>query len=378
MAGGPMVTLLGGVVGAKLSHDPMFSTLPVSIMIVGIAIFTIPAAHVMKLIGRRRGFIASALTSAVASLLAVYAIWTESFIIFCFAMVFIGSNLAFVQQYRFAAVESVKPNQSSKAISFVLVGSIGAAYLGPEIASRAKDLLEYGVYSGSFFGLALMSFLAAILLSFYDDVEIQDEGILGKERPLRELIKQPPFILAVLAGAIAYGMMSFIMTATPVSMHVINGYSLEDAALTIQIHVMAMFLPSLFTGTIISRLGVLKVMTAGSVLLSASIIIALLGHQLHYYWSALFLLGIGWNFLFVSGTTLLTRSYHSNERFKAQATNDFSIFAISALASLLAGVIIHRVGWNFINLFCIPLLVLMFLSIFAVRKFLVKTKSSIT
>ena len=378
MAGGPMITLLGGVVGAKLSHDPMLSTLPVSIMIVGIAIFTIPAAHVMKFIGRRRGFIASALTSAVASLFAAYAIWTESFIIFCFTMLFIGANLAFVQQYRFAAAESVKPNQSSKAISFVLIGSIGAAYLGPEIASRAKDLLDFGVYSGSFLGLAIMSLLAAILLYFYDDVEVQDEGILAKERPLQEIIKQPLFILAVLAGVVAYGMMSFIMTATPVSMHVFEGYSLEDTARTIQIHVIAMYLPSLFTGTIISRLGVLKVMIAGSVFLSASISIALLGHQLQYYWGALFLLGIGWNFLFVSGTTLLTRTYHSTERFNAQAINDFSIFAISALASLLAGVIIHHVGWNFINLLCIPLLVLMFLFIFAVRKILYKTKSPIS
>ena len=226
MAGGPMITLLGGVVGAKLSRDPMLSTLPVSIMIVGIAIFTIPAAHVMKFIGRRRGFIASALTSAVASLFAAYAIWTESFIIFCFTMLFIGANLAFVQQYRFAAAESVKPNQSSKAISFVLIGSIGAAYLGPEIASRAKDLLDFGVYIGSFLGLAIMSLLAAILLYFYDDVEVQDEGILAKERPLQEIIKQPLFILAVLAGVVAYGMMRFIMTATPVSMHVFEGYSL--------------------------------------------------------------------------------------------------------------------------------------------------------
>ena len=377
MAGGPMITLLGGVVGARLSHDPMLSTLPVSIMIVGMAIFTIPAAQVMKLIGRRRGFIASALISAIASLYAAYAIWTESFIIFCFTMVIIGANLAFVQQYRFAAVESVKPHQSSKAISFVLIGSIGAAYLGPEIASRAKDLLDFGVYSGSFLGLAIMSLSAAILLFFYDDVEVQDEGILGKESPLRELITQPIFILAVLAGVVAYGMMSFIMTATPVSMHVIEGYSLEDAAWTIQIHVMAMYLPSLFTGTIILRLGVLKVMIAGSVFLSASIFIALLGHQLQYYWGALLLLGIGWNFLFVSGTTLLTRTYRSTDRFKAQAINDFSIFGISALASLLAGVIIHHVGWNFINLLCIPLLVIMFLSIFATRKFLYKTKSPI-
>ena len=361
MSGAPVVIFLGGIIGADLAPYPSWATLPIALMIIGVALFTIPASLLMKKIGRRSGFMLAVGIAAVASLGAAYAIQTENFVLFCAAVFFIGGNTAFVQQYRFAAAESVDSSRTSRAISWVLVGGVLGGYLGPEVAKRAKDLGEYQQYAGSFISLAFLYFLTALLLFFLREIKPEENTVEGKERPLRDILIQPLYYTAILGGVAGYAVMSLIMTATPISMHIMDGYSLDETAWVIQCHVIAMYLPSLFTGHLVQRFGVLQVMISGVMLLFVCVSIALLHAHVLHYWGALVLLGIGWNFLFVGGTILLTRNYRPNERFKAQATSDFTIFGIQALTSLSAGTLIYLVGWNWLNMFTLPVLAIMLL-----------------
>jgi MFS family permease len=367
-----MVLLIGGIIGAELAPSPALVTLPITITVVGVALFTIPAAMLMKRFGRKSGFVGSSLVTALAALLAAYALGTGSFLLFCIAMIFMGSNIAFVQQYRFAAAESVEPRHVSKAVSFVLLGGVLAGYLGPEIAKRTKDWLDYGLYTGSFVALAALYIIVIVLLLFLRDVAPQEEGATGGERPLKIVIAQPIYLVAVLAGVISYGVMSFMMTATPIRMHVMDGYTLEQTAWVIQSHVIAMYLPALFAGFLVARLGVLRVMGVGAVILFACVAMAVVDRTLMHYWGALVLLGLGWNFLFVGGTVLLTRSYRSSERFQAQAVNDFSIFGVQAFASLLAGAVIYYASWRVLSLLNLPFLLLLLVAIAAFARYVAR------
>jgi MFS family permease len=310
----------------------------------------------------------SSLVTGVAALSGIYAIHNESFVHFCLVAFFIGGNMAFVQQYRFAAAESVEPAQVGKAVSFVLLGGIVAGFLGPEIAKRAKDLLPYGLYSGSFAALAILYLVNTGLLNFLVEPEAVREKTVGPERPLGVIIRQPAYLTALLAALVAYGVMSFIMTATPVSMHVIDSFSIDETAWVIQSHVLAMFIPSLFTGFLISRFGLPRVMLAGTLLMMACVVAALGDRHFVHYWTGLVLLGIGWNFLFVGGTTLLTRCYDPSERFKAQAFNDFTVFGFQAAASLSAGTVIFFAGWEVLNALSLPLLAIMLVVIWRMAK----------
>ena len=358
-AGITMMVLLGGIIGSDLAPTPALATLPISIQVLGVALSTVPASFVMRRFGRRRGFVASSLVAALAALLAAYAVSVGSFVLFCMSTFFTGLNGAFVQQYRFAASESVEPRYASRAVSFVLVGGIFAGILGPELAKRTKDLFGVGLYTGSFICLACLYVIAAVILLFLQNSRPQAEATLGTERPLGQIAAQPVYFVALLSGAVGYGVMSFTMTATPIQLNRISGFTLDETAWVIQSHVIAMFLPSLFTGYILERLGVLRVMFIGVLLLGGCVGLGLVSQHLLHYWAALVLLGLGWNFTYVGATVLLTRSYRPSERFKAQATNDFTIFGIQAIASLSAGTIIYSAGWVALNLITLPFLILM-------------------
>ena len=366
----PLIIFTGGVTGTALAPSPAWATLPIAAMVVGVALSTIPAAALMKIIGRRLGFIAGSLLAALAALAAAYAIGIHSFWLFCGATLLLGSNLAFVQQYRFAAAESVAPEYAGKAISLVLLGGIVGGFLGPELAKRTKNLLDHGDYAASFACLTLVYIIVAGSLFFLREMRQQDQTAGGHGRPLREIVTQPGYLLAMLGGMVAYGVMSFIMTATPISMHVIDGHSLELTAGVIQSHIVAMYLPALFTGTIIARLGASRVMGLGLFATVACVLLALSGHQPWIYWCALVLLGLGWNFQFLGATVLLTANYRPEERFKAQAVNDFVIFGTQALMSLSAGAVMHRAGWETLNLLTLPFLVAVVLAMLGLRRFL--------
>lgn len=364
-----MVVLVGGIIGIELAPSPSWATLPISLMVVGVALATIPASLLMRKIGRRRGFMAGAALSGLAAMLGAYAISENSFVLFCAAGPFFGASGAFVQQYRFAAVESVPSENSARAISFVLLGGIAGGFFGPEIAKLTRNWLTWGAYAGSFISMALLQILAVFLLSLLKDISPSDEEINGVERSFRKVATQPTYLLAVLTGTVGYGVMSLIMTATPLYLHSNSGFSVDQTTFVIQSHIIAMYLPSLFTGFILERLGLVRVLIFGIFSLTATVILGVFAQKLMHYWGALVLLGVGWNFLFVGGTVLLTRSYRPAERFKAQAVNDFIIFGVRAFTSLLAGSVLYYANWQILNLTNLPFLLVILVATITLRRY---------
>lgn len=354
-----MVVFAGGILGAELAPAPVLATLPISFMVLGAALSTVPAALLMRRIGRRKGYMTGAGLGALAALLAAYAAWQSEFAVFCFATGLIGASNAFIQQYRFGAVESVPADQSGQAVAMVLLGGVAAGVLGPLVASSTVDLMPTGHFSGSFLVLAGLFGVVLLLLSLLRHIHIPVEEDTSSERPLRELILQPVYITAMMAGVTAYGVMSFIMTATPLEMHTMHGFSLGETAWVIQSHIIAMYLPSLFSGFLIDRLGLQRMMLLGVGCLLVCVGLGIASRVLLDYWLTLVLLGLGWNFLYVSGTVLLTRSYHPSERFKAQALNDFVIFGIQAITSFSAGTVLFHSNWDVLMMLNLPALLLM-------------------
>jgi MFS family permease len=350
-AGMMTVFLLGGILGSQFAPIPQLATLPVSLTVVGLAATAIPAALLMERVGRRNAFVASASLAALAALAVSWAVIEESFTMLCGATLVLGANLAFQQQHRFAAAESVSPGRVSTAVSIVMVGTLVAAAAGPQVALALKDLVPGHEYAGSFVGVAaLLGAAAAVLTRCSTAPPHEHHGATGAARPLAEVVRQPAFLLAVGAAVVSYAVMSFIMTATPISMHVHDGHSDTDTAWVIQGHLLAMYGPSLISGRLIGRIGARAGMAAGLALMLACVAIDSSGHGVMHYWWGLALLGVGWNLLFVAGTALLTTTYRSAERFRAQAVNEFSVFGTQALASLLAGPAIHALGWRALNL----------------------------
>jgi MFS family permease len=360
---------LGGIIGTTLTSNKAIATLPLSLMVVAVAATAIPATMLMRRIGRRFGFALAAVFAAVGMFIGVFALQYSSFTLFCAAAMLLGANGAFTQQYRYAAAESVAPAHVSRAISFVLLGPIGGAFMGKELVTRGQDWIAGIPYAGTLAALGGLFILqACLLLALREPGAHEDHESRRSDRSIREIIRQPVFFTAVFGGVVAYGVMTLIMTATPLSMHVNDGYSLEETSSVIRAHVLAMYVPSLFAGLLIERVGVTRIMMAGTAGLLATSIIGLQGHALMHYWWALVLLGIGWNFLYIGGTTLLTYSYSMAERFRAQAVNEFLVFGMSASASLLAGTVMFYFGWTTLMLVPIPVLLAIAAALILVRK----------
>ena len=363
-----MVTL-GGIIGSQLSGNPAWATLPVSMMVVAIAATTIPATMLMRRIGRSKGFAIASLVSVIATQVCVNALTESSFPLFVVATTLFGVNMAFTQQYRYAAAESVPAKFVPRAISFVLLGSIGGAFFGPELAMRGQYWLQEIPYAGTMHVLAGLFLLQAFLFLWLQPMtESTDSKVAPSERPLGEIVRQPVYVVAVLGGTVGWGLMTLVMTATPLSMHINDGYSLEQTANVIRVHVLGMYAPSLVSGFLIERFGVSRLMFTGALLLLVTSTVGLLGQTFLHYWWALFLLGVGWNFLYVGGTTMLTYTYSIGERFRAQAVNEFLVFGTSATASLLAGTVMHYLGWLELMLIPIPLLIGICLALIVVRR----------
>ena len=364
MSGSFLFVLLGGIIGSELAPAPGLATLPVSVLILGLAANVLPAGMLVRRLGRRPAFVISALLAGLGCIAAGIGIRSGNFWIFCGSALLLGANNAMVMQYRFAATEYVAAARASKAIAVVMSGALVAAWLGPEIAVRAADAVEGAHYAGSFFAGTGLYLLAAILLTLTPVAS----GVADKDtrppRPLATIIAQTEFRIAVLAALVSYAVMSFIMTATPISMHVIDHHDEVSTKQVIQAHLLAMYLPSFASGWFISRFGVRPALVAGTLLMTACVVIdAFAGHAvLHYGW-ALALLGVGWNLLFIAGTTLLTRCYRPQERFQVQTLNDFMVFGAQALASLMAGVALATIGWQKLNLATLPLLAAVLLAV---------------
>lgn len=356
-----VVVILGGIVGADLAPKPSWATVPLSLAIVATALTTVPAAMLMRRIGRRSGFIIGALLGVSGGLVASLGVSGGNFKLFCAGTMLLGSSMAFTQQYRFAAAESVAPDRVSHAISYVLIGSLGAAVIGPQLALAGRWWTATQ-YAGSFLTVSLLYFAALMVLSRLNLPTpcATDNGM--NDTPEGELLSHPHFRIAVFSSAVAYAVMSFIMTAAPISMHGLDHHSVEATTMVIQSHVLAMYLPSLVSGRIIVRYGERLVMLWGGVLLASCAAVSLAGHHVMHYWWGLVLLGIGWNFLFVAGTTLLARHLRGANRHRAQAINEFTVFGSQACASLLAGVAVQQIGWQALNIATLPLLAIMILA----------------
>jgi len=347
---------INGLAGLALSPYAALATLPVTCWVLGGAIATMPASLHMKRVGRQAGLTWGTMWGIVGALICATAIWTRNFWLLCFGTLVWGAYNAYGQYYRFAAADVASADFKAKAISLVLAGGLVGGILGPSTSRLTVDLLTpkfLGAYLSLIgFALATMALLRFIRIPTPTAAEQATSG-----RPLAEIAAQPKFIIAVLAGAIGYGVMNFLMTSTPIAMQVC-GHPYGDTAIVISSHVVAMFAPSFVTGGLVRRFGVLPVMFAGAALNLAAIGIALSGIGVAQFWFALVTLGVGWNFLYIGGTTLLTETYRPEERAKAQGANEQAIFVMMVISSLTSGVTVTAAGWERVNLFALPMVAL--------------------
>jgi predicted MFS family arabinose efflux permease len=343
---------LNGLVGYALASNKALATLPVTAWVVGGALSTLPMSLLMKRIGRRDGFTVGALTGVMGAAICSLALVAANFWLFCLGSAVFGVYNAVAQYYRFAAADAVTAEFKPRAISLVLAGGLVGGIVGPEVSKHTIDLLDTR-YLGAY--LSLIGFLALVIgtLQLLEIPSPAGDDRAAPTRPLREIMAQPVFIVAAAGAAIGYGVMNLLMTATPLAMR-LCGHPYSAAATVIGSHVVGMFGPSFFTGSLIRRFGVLQVMAAGALLLYVVVGIALSGISVPHFWFALVLLGIGWNFLYIGGTTLLTESCAPDERAKTQGANDSIIFVTMMLTSFGSGVLIDAKGWEVLNWLALP------------------------
>lgn len=356
MAGTAMIVLLAGIIGTRIAPSAGLAALPVALAVIGVASSALPTGKLLGRYGRRRVFIAYGLLAICSALIASASLVRGTFSGFCSAAFLIGWSGAAGHQYRFAALESVPANLAAKATSTLLLGGLLGAFIGPELAVRGHWLLATE-YAGSFLLLAVSYVAGLTIISFHKDnfVTTPVQGSGGQS--LQVILRSPVIVLAVSAAALAYGVMSLIMSATPISMHQHAGHSLEATKFVIQSHIGAMYLPSLVYGALFRRLGARAMLRLGLATLLASLLVALSGVQFVNYWLALILLGVGWNFLYLTGTNLLPLGYEPEDRFRVQSANDFLVFTVQALVSLGSGWLLFHWHWRGLLLTCVPLLV---------------------
>ena len=349
------------LVGFALASNKTLATLPIALQFLATMLCTLPASLLMKGIGRRAGFVIAALIGAAGAIQCTHAVLARSFVGLCAGVFLIGVFNAFAQYYRFAAADTATPAFRSRAISLVLAGGVVAAFAGPNLANWTRDLLDTA-FTGSYVSLIGLYAVSLLVLLFLDIPKDVGSKRLGAVRPLGRIVRQRIFVVAVLGAMIAYGVMNLLMTSTPLAMNH-YGHSFGDTAFVIQWHVFGMFAPSFFTGHLINRLGVLRIMLVGVLVLGACVGTNVVGTTVLHFWGALLLLGLGWNFLFVGATTLLTETYTVEEKAKVQGVNDLLVFATVTLSAVSAGALHHILGWKTVNVGVVPLLVLGFAAV---------------
>jgi MFS family permease len=352
---------ISGLAGLALAPHVSLATLPVTCWVIGGAITTVPASLYMKKVGRRNGLIVGASLGIVGAALCAIALWQASFWLLCFGTLVCGAYNAFGQYYRFVAAEVAAPDFRATAVSLVLAGGLVGGIVGPTLSRFTVDLIGPR-FAGAYlvlilFALATMAILGRIRIPEPSAAEQAASG-----RPLSAIAKQPKYIVAVMSGALSYGVMNFLMTSTPIAMRVC-GHPYGDAAFVISSHVVAMFAPSFVTGGLIKRFGTIPVMLAGAVLNVVCIGVALAGVEVANFWWALVLLGVGWNFLYIGATTLLTETYRPEERAKAQGANELAIFAMMVLSSFSSGMIVTNAGWEKVNYAAAPLIAIVIMAL---------------
>lgn len=355
----PFIVFIGSIHGRLLAPAPEYATLPVGLVVVGTVLAIKPATWLMERLGRKRVMLLGASMGMLAGLLGALASWLALFPLLCVAAVVGGSGLAVVHQYRFAAMESVPDNMAGSAAARVLLGGLVAAWLGPEIATLGSGADTEHPFLASWLGLSGVQLAALLILAagYRARGERVRESHAGGGRPLKQILANPLIWVAISSAAIGYAVMSFIMTATPLSMTEMAGHDLDAAKRVIQLHIMAMYLPSLISGWLTRVIGIPLMMSTGLLAYLGCIVLAASGVSFHHYLSALLLLGVGWNFLFVGGTTLLPRGYTEAERFRVQGLNDIFVFGSQATAALSAGVVLSWLGWSSLVMVAVPFVI---------------------
>ncbi|WP_426415977.1 MFS transporter [Aestuariirhabdus sp. LZHN29] len=365
--GNVLLIAVSALIGQQLAPSTELITLPLALQFIGLMMSTIPASLIMRRIGRQQGFVLGNCIGIAGALCSATALLEHEFVLFCIGTLLLGIGIGFGTLYRFAAVDASSPGQQGRAISLVMAGGVIAAVLGPNLAVASNQWFTAVPFVGSFYALAALYSLTLIILSRVsipklDRAEQQDSG-----RPITEIIRQPTFLVAVVAATLAYAVMNLLMSATPLAM-ARCGFGFDQAARVIQWHVLGMFLPSFFTGHLIQRIGTLRVILAGAVLMLCCCAINLTGQQEWQFWCALTLLGIGWNFMFIGATQLVTTTYKEREKGKSQAANEFIIFSGVTLSSLSSGPLESSLGWTAMNQLAIPFILTAAIASFALMR----------
>jgi len=348
MATSSLMVLVSGLLGSSLAPSASLATLPMSSFIIATAVSTVPAAMIMRKVGRKKGFLLSIFIAFCGALCALLATVQANFLLFIFATLCFGFNLAFTQQGRFIIIENAQnPKQQADGLTLALLASLLGGFIGPQFGALGRDLIASPQgYAGSFLLLAILLVIAFVIMCIYEERGVAEAKKVSAERSLLSIIKQPSFILAAGTAATGYAVMSLVMTATPLSMVEMSGHSFNHATIVVQSHIVAMFLPSLLTGKLLKKGLRLSLIIAGLSCYLAVIAVAFSGQEVMHYWWALVLLGLGWNLLFMTATALLPETYKGDERFKAQAVNEFSVISAQALAAFSAGWILFNYQWE--------------------------------
>lgn len=358
VTGNILLVSISSLIGQQLTDEPLLMTAPVAAQFIGLILSTMPAAHLMQKFGRKKGFVVGNVIGVCGALVAMQGLLMHSLAIFALGTFLTGMAIGTSQQYRFAALdECASPEMHSRAISLVMIGGVLAAFLGPNLAVWSRVWYAENPFVGAFFGLFAIYVIALILIIILPlkkhEHKVQQQSD-QQPRSYSELLKQPVLLAALISGAIGYGLMVFLMTATPISMQK-DGFEFSEIATVIQWHVLGMFVPSFFTGHLIRWAGARSIILLGCVLLISSALVGLLGISFVFYFVALMFLGIGWNFTFIGATSLLTLTYQPSEKGKVQGLNEFIVFSASAVGSFMAGPLIGMLGWSWSNLLSIPL-----------------------
>ncbi len=347
------LVVTAGLVGTQLAPDASWATMPMSVTIIGTALTTFPISLIMRRIGRRAGFIICALVGMLGALTGTYAIFEKSFALFLVGAFMIGVYQASASYYRFAAADLASPAFRPKAISWVMTGGVVAALAGTVLVMGTVDLLAPVTFAGTWVAMAVIAAVAALILLALDIPMTEVKGA-ATGRPLAVIARQPRYMVAASTAMLSFGIMMLVMTATPVAM-LGCGFSVQDSSWVIQWHALAMFVPSFFTGNLIARFGAERISAAGMFLLIGAAVSGLLGIHFENFAVGLILLGLGWNFGFIGGTTLLTTTYEPAERNKAQGLNDLLVFGTTAITSLSAGKLLASFGWDSVNYAVFPM-----------------------
>jgi MFS family permease len=353
LTNGVTLVAVGALAGHMLADNKAFATLPATTYVLGLWFSTVPASLWMRKVGRRNGFLAGAAFGLAGSIVASGAMVAGSLPMLCAGTCLFGIYNAFGQYYRFAAADVAPADFKAKAISYVLAGGLAGGIVGPTVSQWTRDLVQ-PTYMATYASLALFSLVAMAILSRLSLPAASDSAAEGPARSLAQIAAQPAFIVAATVGAFGYATMTLLMTATPLAMG-FCGHPYSAAASVISAHVVAMFAPSFVTGSLIKRFGVLAVMAVGVALLGACIAMGLSGQAIANFWWALVLLGVGWNFAYVGGSTLLTEAYRPSERAKAQGANEMAVSTVQALAAFSSGVLVNARGWEMLNYVAMPM-----------------------